>query len=189
MKNVLVLFLAIFTSVSLFANDGNFSILTDKDSKTMVIDLKKNLGGNVVISIVSLDGETVFSEAFKADKKARKYNLSNLKVGTYTLIIEDEEKVSSKKVHISKASLLVDNKIEEMIKPTVISNGDFWVLNVVNLVGANIIITDEDGNKIYSQVVESSSLNKRFNVSKLPSGTYYINYDLNGKTFSNTVSK
>ncbi len=189
MKNVLVLFLAIFTSASLFANEANFSILADKDNKTMVIDLKKNLGGSVVVSIIDFEGETVFTETFKANKKARKYNLSNLKVGTYTLIVEDAEKVTSKKVHISNASLLVDNNTEELVKPTVVNNGEYWVLNVSNIVGAKITILDEEGNNLYNYVVESTSLNKKFNVSKLAEGSYTVNYELNGKNFTNTVVK
>lgn len=188
MKNVLILLVAFFTSFNVLANDVNFDLIADITNKTIVLDLKNNVGGNVSVSIVDLDGKTVFNEAFKANKKNRKYNLSNLTVGTYTLLIEDEKAVTTKKVYISKASLLVDDHAEVVNKPTIINNGDSWIIKN----NANVVIdfTISDAQNILTkQSLVPGGLDKKINTTKLSAGSYSIAYTINDRDYYTTVTK
>jgi hypothetical protein len=188
MKNIVVLLVAFLTSFAAMANDVNFDLITDITNKTIILDLKNNLGGDVTVSIIDLEGTTVFNEEFKANKKNRKYNLSNLNVGTYTLIVEDVKSVTSKKVYISNASLLVDDNANVVNKPTMIKSGDSWI--VKNNSNTEIGFTISDANNILTkQKLVPGALDKKLYTTNIPSGVYYITYTINGRDYYSTITK
>jgi hypothetical protein len=188
MKNVLILVVAFLTSFSVLANDVNFDLITDLTNKTITLDLKRNIGSEVSVLIVDLEGTTVFNEKFKASKKARKYNLSNLAVGTYDLIIEDATSITTKKVYISNASLLVDDKALVVNKPTIINNGSYWIIKNNSDVVVDFTISDEN-NVLTRQTLTPGGLDKKIYTAKLEPGIYSITYNINGRNYYDTVTK
>jgi hypothetical protein len=188
MKNIVVLLVAFLTSFAAMANDVNFDLITDITNKTIILDLKNNLGGDVTVSILDLDGTTVFNEAFKANKKNRKYNLSNLKIGTYTLIVEDVKAVTTKKVYISNANLLVDDIANVVNKPSIIKNTDSWIIK--NNSNTEISFTLSDASNVLTkQTLVPGALDKKLYTTNIPSGVYYITYTINGREYYSTITK
>jgi hypothetical protein len=188
MKNVLILLVAFLTSFSVLANDVNFDLITDLTNKTITLDLKKNAGTNVSVQIVDLDGAVVFNEQFKANKKSRKYNLSNLAIGTYDLIIEDESSITTKKVYISKASLLVDEKAEIIKKPTIISNTNNWIVKNNSDIVIDFSISD-DKTVLTKQTLVPGGLDKKIFTDNIERGIYTLTYTINGRDYYVNVTK
>jgi hypothetical protein len=188
MKNVLILVVAFLTSFSVLANDVNFDLITDLTNKTITLDLRKNLGSDVSVLIVDLEGTTVFNEEFRASKKARKYNLANLAVGTYELIIEDATSITTKKVYISNANLLVDDKALVIIKPSIVKTGDSWIVKNNADVVVDFTISDEN-NVLTKQTLKPGGLDKKIYNTKLESGTYSVSYSINGREYYTTITK
>jgi hypothetical protein len=186
MKNLIAIALVLFTSFSAFAN-LDYLVNAEKN-KVMVVNFKQTTGKSVTVSIVNGEGQAVFTEEVKTVNTFKKYNLSKLSTGTYTVIITDVDKISFQKVYLSNTSLIIDAKLDVINKPTVGKSANKWMINNINTTHVgNLAIVDADGNKIYN---EPSTKNQVvFNTTKLPLGTYTIEYTVAKKTFTYTVAK
>lgn len=189
MKALLIYATALFTSLSAMASDSVFLISAEKD-KVMVIDLKSTLGRDVKVTIVDLKNDIVFGEQFKAKAPERRYNLSKLNTGTFTVIVEEENKISYQRVYLSKNSLLIDNDIDEIVKPAILTKDNLWCLKGVNTkYTGNVAIIDTDGNRIFNDQIKTGDNEKVYNVSKLRAGEYTMMYTVNGKSFRYNLNK
>lgn len=191
MRQILVLFsFLMLSAVNTFASESPYLVNVDIETKIMVVDLSQTTGKDVSVSIVDLNGNTIFSESLNNKAKSRRYNLSKLPTGTYTVIVEDLNKVSYQKVYVSKKSLLADDNIEEITMPTMINNGNKWSVSGLNTkYNGRIIIFDEDGNEIFTENISKAMTSRSFNVEKLNAGLYSVHYVVNGKTFAQSLKK
>lgn len=190
MKPIYVFLVALFTSLNVFAVNNSFTYLVNADKdKVMVINLNKAIGSKVEVSILNKEGDIVFNEKFKAKSKLRKYNLRKLNVGTYTVIVEDNNKVAYQKIHLSKNSLLVDNGIDEIYKPVIKTEGNLWTVSGLANQPVSIVIEDAYGNLLTSANIASSDVQKKFNVKNLIAGEYKLIYKIADREFINSIVK
>jgi hypothetical protein len=190
MKPIYVFLVALFTSLNVFAVNNSFTYLVNADKdKVMVINLNKAIGSKVEVSILNKEGEIIFNEKFKAKSKLRKYNLRKLNVGTYTVIVEDNNKVAYQKIHLSKNSLLVDNGIDEIYKPVIKTEGNLWTVSGLANQPVSIVIEDAYGNLLTSANIASSDVQKKFDVKNLIAGEYKLIYKIADREFVNSIVK
>jgi hypothetical protein len=186
MKKVLLFLMVAFTSLNAFA-DANYLVNAEKN-KVMVIDLRKTSGKEVNVTIVDANGETIFAEILSSNASFRKYNLSELATGTFTVVVDDKNTVSFQKIYISNYELLVDANIETITKPTVTKRQNKWVVNNTNNVDGTLLLADSNGEIIYKGAIAAHKLLSLNNV-KLAAGNYTLTYTVNNKTFNYTLNK
>lgn len=191
MRQILVLLsFLMLSAVHSFASESPYLVNVDIETKIMVVDLSQTSGKDVNVSILDLNGNTIFSESLNNKAKSRRYNLRKLPTGTYTVIVEDLNKVSYQKVYVSKKSLLADDNIEEITMPALLNNGNKWSLSGMSTkYNGRIIIFDEDGNEIFTENISKAMTSRSFNVEKLKAGQYSVHYVVNGKTFTQSLKK
>jgi hypothetical protein len=186
MRTILILTFAMLAAFTGYA-ESPYLIHAEKN-KVMVIDLKKSFGKEVKVTILNMKGDEIFNEEFTANVNIRKYNLSKLGIGTFTVVVDENHRISYQKVYISKNSLLVDNEIEELVKPSFITQDNKWYLKNVNSKYEGLVeIFDFSGNKIFEN--KTNKIDKVYNMSKLPIGEYTLMYTVKDKTFSFTALK
>ncbi len=191
MKQILVLFAMLMLNLSnVSASESPYLITVNMDTKVMAVDFSKILGKTVNVTINDMKENEVFSELVTVRSKSRLYNLKNLNVGTYTVIVEDENQITYQKVYVSKNSLLADEKVEEINKPSIIQADNKWIVNGINPnFPAVANIYDLDGNKVFSESIANGTKSKAYNVAKLEKGVYTFIFSVNGKSFIQSVTK
>jgi hypothetical protein len=188
MKQIFALALILFTSFSSFATESY--LVNAEKNKVMVINLKETVGKEISVSIINAEGKEVFTESFNANSSLRKYNLSKLSIGTFTVIVEDAQKITFQKVYISKNNLLVDAAIEVISKPTLSKSDNKWVINGLNATYESALsIYDAKNNTVYSEKFNGEKSQRIYNVTKLQDGDYSIVYTVNNKTFTYSITK
>ncbi len=189
MKQILALFTVVMLNLNVMASENPYLINVNIDTKVMELDLSKIVGKTANVTINNMKGEEIFSEFITVKSKSRLYNLKNLSVGTYTVIVEDENQVTYQKVYVSKNSLLADGQVEEITRPMVTQRNQKWIVSSTNnSYPSNVTIVDNEGNVIYTEKSKLYAPVKSYNVSKLKSGEYRLDYTVKNKTFSQNIT-
>lgn len=181
---ILIALLSGFSSL-FAANTPGF--VKNLQQKNIVLDLSQWKNQSVNITISNDLDEKIFSEICP-NKKFRKYNLNNLPSGNYKVTIEDNQKIAIQEFIIAKNSISINSDTREIFKPQFVIKENEWSLQALAQDNkSKIYISDENGDIIYEESIAKPSLTRRYDVSKLPSGRYEINYSIDGRTFSQNV--
>ena len=121
MKNILkfsLLLVVTMTSMSSYAIDGDF-LLNVKKGKGNEISFSMNEIKKVNVSIYDDEKNLIFTEIAKGEKGIlRTYNLDELPVGTYYLVVENDLKSVKHEIIIAEEkSILTTKAISEVYKP------------------------------------------------------------------------
>ncbi len=186
----LFLALSILISANLFANSVP-SFIKDVNAKTITLGLQFWKLSQVTITIKDENGITMFGETLQKPTANRQYNLSKMNDGDYIITIENKQKIAAQKLSIKKGEIFVAPTIEETFKPIFITNStDVWAIQALSLSeNADVKIIDENNNIIYTEKISKPVVEKKYNVSKLPVGSYEIVYAVNDHVFTQTAYK
>ena len=188
---VVMLGLAMALSIDVFANDVNpftLSIAKAIDAKKLVVSLKDMQASNVKCTISNEEGLIVYSGNINMDieKVYKRYDLSGLESGKYTMTVDDLMKVEKIAFQVTDKDILFDNNESEIIyKPVVWVNEDKTVdFNLLSF-GAKVNVEIMDGQDvIYSEVIKGeNSASRVFNLKKVKPGDYTMIVSYNGETF------
>lgn len=189
-----------FLSIAAFAVDTpDFVIKNEEGQKSFVLHLDRVLTEKVQVRILDAEHHLLLSDAIREKGPfAKKYNLSNLPAGRYTVEIEDNYTIKYQPVEILDSSLVIDaDHLTAIYKPFVVANGKLVDLTFLQLEDAKteIEILDDAGFPVYNETIEDSgSITKRYDVSKLQAGNYvfqvavkdrvyYRNFTVGGPTY------
>ena len=120
----------------------------------------------------------------------KKFNLSKLNNGVYTISVEDELKVIRYKVTVSNDSISIGKKVKSP-KPVFRIKGDVVYLNLLNLDSKKVIIRVYDG---ASRLVFSENLTneiiieKAFNFENAYEDNYSVIVEDNSAVYSQSIS-
>ena len=178
----------IFTAVSVFATSTEPAI-TPNGAKSFIINHTDWKSSFVDITITNDEGTNIYSNHQELDR-SKKYSLENLKAGNYVVTISNEIKTIKNNITITEKGMLIDFQADTTYKPV------FNFLN--NNIDVNYLSAGVD-TKIYIQkndiilykvdIKNSQSINKRFDVSNLPSGDFNIIVSNKNGTFSKRFTK
>lgn len=183
------LFILIFSvfSLAIFANGIT---KFNETPKSIIVSTSEWKAPQVNVLIKENNGGTVYNEMLNTGKTDRKFNLKGMAKGTYTLEISDDLKITSQQFTITESDVVVDKTVNTIFKPVVVSKDNKIDVNLLNLSkNASIHIQDKYEGTIYSQQQNTSSVNKRFDISSLPSGSYSVNIDVDGRTYVHDFTK
>ncbi|MFT4533629.1 MAG: hypothetical protein ACJA1A_003543 [Saprospiraceae bacterium] len=178
----------IFSAVSVFATSTEPSI-TSNGNKSFIIDKKVWKSNAVDILIENKNGETIYSNHQNLER-SKKYSLENLEAGDYIVTISNEIKSVENKITITKERLFIDFDANTTYKPVFNILKNSIDINYFSAGVKTTIYIQNNGGTIYQMdIKDSSSINKRFDVSKLPTGDYSVVVSNKTGTFSKRFTK
>ena len=205
MKKFFASILAIaFTCVSFTAQAENveriftvegtkINITAIENSKTVVVTLTNNALSEMTVAL-----EDAFGENFATDKVkpsahfAKRYNLSQLEAGKYRLVVTKNLVKTIQPFELTNRNIIL-NELERKDKflPTVIQRDKKLDVNVLLGNYSNIIVKmyNNEGVKTFEDkhyVV--LTLNKRYDLSQIPKGTYVVEVIAGDETQYFTIS-
>ena len=178
----------VFSAVSIFATSTEPSI-TSNGTKSFVIDKKVWKSNAVDIFIQNENGETIYSSHQNLER-SKKYSLENFEAGDYVVTISNEIKSVENKITITKERLFVDFNANTTYKPVFNVRENNVDVNYFSAgVKTRISIENNEGTIYEMDVKDTSSINKRFDISKLPSGDYNVVVSNKTGSFSKSFTK
>jgi hypothetical protein len=168
-KFIAILFMA-FATVTM-ASD--MPTVSNFKSKTLVITTNSWNGGTLEIMIKDAENAVIHSEKIKNEKIARSYNVKNLPDGKYMIEMTNGLKTTKQNFEIYSSEVFLDSNVETSYAAVVNVKGDFVD---VNAYGAESVISilDQNGNELVKELVPTLAVHRRFNVAKLPAGSYTV---------------
>lgn len=147
------------------------------DEKAFILYLQEDQSSEVKIRLEDENGFVLLSEYVEdASQYSRKYNLRALKMGAYSLIIENETSLRKQPITIDREALHIDADEQEMImKPVIrkIENKVEVVIMPAHRTKAEMYIFDEAGHTLFSDSdYYQDSFRRRFDISQLERGKY-----------------
>lgn len=164
----------------MFTVEGtNIHITAIENSQTVMVTLSNTSKGEVTVALEDVYGARFASDKVKSSERfAKKYNLSQLEVGNYRLVvIKNFIKTIQPFVLTSRNIVLNELERKEKFLPSIKVKDNMLDVNVLLGNYSNIIVkvysndglvTFEDKNYVVL------TLHKRFDLSRLANGTYIV---------------
>lgn len=192
MKNsILTLTLALIASIGTLCA-ATFPKFIAEDSRSFNLDLSDWKTQEVEVRIADETGVIVMTEMISVDKIGiRKYNLKNLATGKYIVTVSDQYRKVMQPIMLDTKNVLIDTANARITyKPIItVSNSKVDVNYLVLGKDVSIEFLNNDYDvldvKSYQNV---KILNKRFDLSGLADGTYYININTDNGSYSQAIN-
>lgn len=157
----------------------NINITAIENAKTVVVTLNNTATGEMSVVLEDASGNNLTTDKVKSSAHfAKRYNLSQLEAGNYRLVVTKNAIKTIQPFELTNKNVVL-NELDrkEKFLPTVsLKNGKLDV-NVLlgNYSNINVKVSNNEGTPIFSDknyVV--FTLNKRYDMTQLPSGTYIV---------------
>lgn len=199
MKKVVVILISTIFLMSSMATmiaavDAPTSIYVTKapEAKKIVLNFENMFADKVKCTFLGQGGGVIFTDViYTSDKVSKKYDLSKLPVGIYTVEVNDLMKVEKLTLSVTNNSVeFVDNASEVIYKPTVWLNEDKKVdFNLLALGNEAKVIISNDQGQLYSHNFKGqTSISKRFDVSKFAGQDIIVSVYHQGEIFTYNLS-
>jgi fibronectin type 3 domain-containing protein len=150
-----------------------------ENSKTVMVTLNNTSKGDVTVALEDAFGANFATDKVKSTAKfAKKYNLAQLETGNYRLVVTKNFVKTIQPFELTSRNIVL-NELErrEKFLPSIKHTGNTLDVNVllgnysnivVRIYGNDGLVSFEDKNYVVL------TLHKRFDLSKLPAGTYIV---------------
>jgi outer membrane lipoprotein-sorting protein len=187
-KTILNLIVAlIFVSASTFAS--NIPSITTVDAKSIIVDTKEWKSEFVSVQFRNDERVVIFEEKYST-QKGKKFSFENLPNGQYSIVLSNDYKSTEQFFTLNSNRVVVQPNTVTVFKPIVNVNEDFIDLNYL-APGKNTSVSISDDNNTFFdfEFKNEKNINKRFDTSTLPSGTYTIHVYSKNSSYSKTFHK
>lgn len=191
MKKVLLTAMMVMASTFAIANDNKPNVKVEKVGMKSVVVFAYGLGAHETqVQLKDANGSILYKANTQEGRKfAKRFDLSSLEAGNYTLEVENESSFTATPVVLNADSAWVNSADQvTILKPVLRKNGE--KLDVIMPDEDNtvfITIYDENFRKLASESIDGESL-KRFDLSQLAQGAYTIKMRTKGRNFVQSVS-
>lgn len=182
-------FYALMFVVAIFANTLKAELLPVRRSfksevtvsatkKVLTVKIQDSEISDATVSIVNTEGVEIFNETVVGTQEnLRKYNLQQLEIGTYTLIVKRKRSKLIQPFAVNFENIDVLTALRETrFTPVVVLKGT--TLNVsassFGKPGINISISDNFGLNVFTAEYNDFTLQKRYDLSKMQNGAYIV---------------
>lgn len=193
--NVSIVLVSMLISTSAFSNVShpfNVNVLTTTESKKLVVNLSHMYGSMVTCSIIDQSGNIIHREKVESRTQTiKKYDLSNLEPGNYTVVIDDLMTIERLKVKLTADEIIYSqNRSEIIYKPSIKVVDDAVVyLNLLALGKPVKISVMKDNTIIHSEnTADEGSVSRKYTFAESPAGEYIIKVKVGDEVFFNTVN-
>ena len=174
MNKLLTLILIFFTTISYASNFNSTIKLVEKNSKVVMVEIDKfNFEGSITIQ--GLDNSFYYSEKIvNVDPFSKKFNLNNLKIGTYSIQVKSNESITTHKLSVNQNTVIL-NETNNYFKPFIQVNKNLMKLVFLGDLTqkAKVKIFNQRGEKIYDLNKSLKDLNN-INFKFIDLGNYNI---------------
>ncbi len=152
--------------------------LTPSDAQSFNLYFGDWNADQVKVQIFTETSVEIMSEMIDLnDIKARKYNLKNLPLGSYTVVVSSDLRSIEHPLTLNRNSVAIDySKIEKSFKPVFNISDNYVDINFLNLESNTIVkIRDNNGNELITKSYNPrKAITQRFDITELPAGKYFI---------------
>jgi hypothetical protein len=164
------------------------------NAQNVIVNLGDVQNEEIKISIIDEDQKTLMSETVKnVNGFVKRYNVSRLEDGSYKMIITKKTVRTVQPFTIEKGVVKMSNMDKkEKFLPTLSFNNGKLDVNVLLGNYSNIVVKlfDNEGREVMlDKHYAEFKLNQRYDLSKLPAGTYMAEVMAGDETFSYSVTK
>ncbi|WP_141719747.1 collagen binding domain-containing protein [Roseivirga misakiensis] len=172
------------------ANESEREIsLTTENQKAVVLKMD-NVKAGTQISLLDANGKVLFQDQADAEAYGKVFNLSKLEKGQLQLEIENDETLEVMSIEVTEQSARIESSSKQLIeKPIIKHNGEGMKIYFGNdHDGMKVSVYDEQGALAFRDNVESNGAMKRYDISKLSSGKYKVQFTADGRSFYHTIT-
>ena len=175
-------------------NLGETTLTISSETNAVIVNIGDYKNEAVTIKIEDAYGHQLLSETVKdAQSFIKKYNVSKLEDGSYNLVVS-KKTLKTVQPFLIKNHAVVMSEFEKKEKfiPTVNFTEDKLNVNVLlgNYSNITVSIFDNEGRKVFDEknyVV--FDMHKRYDLSKLPKGAYWVEVVAGDETFGLSIEK
>ncbi len=189
MRNLLTIMM-VMVSTFVFAND-NLTVKVERvNAKSIAVSISGMEAIKTQVQLKSENGSILYKASANNENFAKRLDLNALPAGSYSLEVENSQSFTTTPVVIATDSAFVNVADQvTIIKPVILMNGRSLDVVLPSEEAAAVLVTifDKDMNKLAIEPIKGESL-KRFDLSKLGSGSYTVKMETKGKSFIQSVS-
>ena len=175
-------------------NLGETTLTISSETNAVVVNIGDHKSEAVTIKIEDAYGHQLLSETVKdAQSFIKKYNVSKLEDGSYNLVVSKKTMKTVQPFQITNHTVLMSEfQKKGTFSPTVNFTEDKLNVNVLlgNYSNITVSIFDNEGRKVFDEknyVV--FDMHKRYDLSKLPKGAYWVEVMAGDETFGLSIAK
>ena len=162
-------------------------ISAEENAKAVTVTISNIQDEVVKISLESESGAVFFSEEVtKTPRYAKKLLLTELEDGAYKLVIRKSLTITAQPFVLTDAGVKLNNSdLNVKLLPVVKQKGTFVDVNYLSpsTTSVNVIIYDNEGKTVFEESDNKvTKFSKRFDLSKLPTGIYFMEVTAGGDT-------
>jgi len=193
MKNILkstAVAALLFISFASMAYQPGVKLVNGMEAKSLVFEMV-SASETSIVSMRDQDHNIIFYDNVTGSDYAKKFNLKNLKTGTYYLEVENTSQFITYTLSVENKEVKIINQ-EEKFTPVVFGKeGNKVRLNLENsdLSKVEIKIMNENNAKVFGESLASQkNIDKTFNFEKAVKGVYMITVKDGKKVYYQNVS-
>lgn len=176
----------------IFIGKTQISISSNQD-KVVIVEMKDLGRSPITLAIKDENGNVLEENVTKGNSnQVFRFNLASLPEGTYHLSLNSAITEKVQPIQLCKNCVLVDNaRLVEKYKPSFKFENKKLSISLLNQAQLPVTVKfmNEEGEKVMQDVSESGlAYGRRFDLSKLEEGTYFVSVKLNDATYYYTVN-
>ncbi len=177
------------STVVSMANETKSSLIASFDAKSMIFQLD-GLSNETSITFMDTEKVVLYSESvYNKRKYKKKFDLRNLKEGTYSLSMENNLKVIKYQLSVEDKDVKIISK-EETYKPIFKRTGDIVYINFLNLDSKLVYIKvyDSENRILFKEAIKDNSVvEKAINFESAFEDNYTVVVEKEDKSYHETV--
>lgn len=189
---ILLVAQAAIANTPIFIGKTQINITSNQD-RVVTVEMKDVGNQPITLSIIDEKGNVLEENSTKGNAtQIFRYNLASLPEGTYHLSLNSAITEKVQPIQLCKNCVLVDNaKLVEKYKPSFKFENKKLSISLLNQAKEPVTVKflNEEGEKVMQDVSESGlAYGRRFDLSKLDEGTYFVSVKLNDATYYYTLN-
>ncbi len=149
--------------------------------KSLNVNVAKTLEEIVEVTIENTEGVTLYADRIEKNVTRKRYDLRNLPLGQYRLsILKNRVKtIQPFIINVEDITISEADRTLKLLPKVVMKGSKMMEVKVFSSENDNVTlkIVDNQGITAYQQTIEAKAFAKRYDLSKLPSGVYFVEID------------
>lgn len=157
------------------------------DDNSIIVSFNSWKSESVKVDIVDTYGDIIYSERVTSFDGQKRYQLSQLPSGDYTVRTSDDLRIEKQVVSIDRGSVVDISDLTVAYKPVITASTDYIDVNyLTNGKRSSVTLVNNLGETVYTNAYNGTTLNKRFDITSLPAGEYNVIVS-NGETSNSAI--
>jgi hypothetical protein len=175
------------------ATNSKVEIKGSDIEKALSIEFSNIKEEDVTISIMNEEGATVHTDKAKSIKAfSKKFNLTSLEKGEYTLKVTLEHCKITQVFEVTKKGIIVkETNRKEVYAPIIKEEDSKFDINIPTIKNKySVLVLNASGDTVFEEVQKGvTQLNKRYNMTNLAKGEYLLQVSIDGETYYHNFAK